>query len=195
MRFPILAATAAFALVACSQAEEAEPVETVEDVWVRLPAVEGRPAAAYFELNGGEAGDTLLAIDSERVETIELHETVMEDGAMRMRAIMSAEIPAGSTLSFEPGGMHGMLFGVDPEITPGTSLTLNFRFDSGRDVSVDAVTIAAGDEPPFGGHDSDADHSEHDHDGHDHDHSGHDHDSEDHSGHDHGSDDHSGHEH
>ncbi|MEM8697044.1 MAG: copper chaperone PCu(A)C [Pseudomonadota bacterium] len=168
--------------MACSTAEEAAPVETVENAWVRLPAVDGRPAAAYFDLNGGEAGDTLLAIDSERVENIELHETVMEDGAMRMRPIMSAEIPAGGTLSFEPGGMHGMLFGVDPEITPGTSLTLNFRFNGGRDVSVDAVTIAAGEEPPFGAEDNGEDHS------------GHDHGSEDHSGHEHGSEDHSGHD-
>ncbi|MEO1168359.1 MAG: copper chaperone PCu(A)C [Pseudomonadota bacterium] len=161
MRFPILAAAAAFALVACSQPEETGPVETVEDAWVRLPAVDGRPAAGYFMLNGGEAGDTLLAIDSERVATIELHETVMEDGAMRMRPIMSAEMPPGEAVSFEPGGRHAMLFGVDPEITPGTSLTLNFRFDSGRDVSVDAVTIAAGDEPPFGGAESDEDQSGH----------------------------------
>lgn len=161
MRFPILAATAAVALAACGQAEEAAPVETVEDAWVRLSAVDGRPAAAYFDLNGGEAGDTLLAIDSERVATIELHETVMEDGAMRMRPVMSVDIPAGETVSFEPGGMHGMLFGVDPEVTPGTSLTLNFRFDSGRDISIDAVTIAAGDEPPFGNLDAGEDHSAH----------------------------------
>ncbi|QLC23743.1 copper chaperone PCu(A)C [Parasphingopyxis algicola] len=151
MRFPFIAVLATTALVACSPAEEAGPVEMVENAWVRLPAVDGRPAAAYFVLNGGEGGDTLLAIDSERVATVELHETIMEDGAMRMRPIMSADVPPGEAIVFEPGGRHGMLFGVDPEITPGTPLTLNFRFDSGRDVSVDAVTIAAGDSPPFEG--------------------------------------------
>lgn len=149
MRFPITAAIASIALFACSPAEEAAPVETVENAWVRLPAVDGRPAAAYFTLNGGEAGDTLLAVDSERVATIELHETTMEDGAMRMRPIMSADVPAGETVAFEPGGRHAMLFGIDPEITPGTPVSLNFRFDSGRDVSVDAVTIAAGGDAPF----------------------------------------------
>lgn len=149
MRFPITAAIASIALFACSPAEETAPAETVEDAWVRLPAVDGRPAAAYFTLNGGEAGDTLLAVDSERVATIELHETAMEDGAMRMRPIMSADVPPGETVAFEPGGRHAMLFGIDPEITPGTSVSLNFRFDSGRDVTVDAVTIAAGGDAPF----------------------------------------------
>ena len=150
MRLPIVAALAPLALIACSTAEEAGPVETVENAWVRLPAVDGRPAAAYFTLNGGEAGDTLLAIDSERVANIELHETIMDGEAMRMRPIMSADMPPGEAVNFEPGGRHAMLFGIDPEITPGTTLSLNFRFDSGRDVTVEAETIAAGDEPPSG---------------------------------------------
>ena len=128
---------------------------------VRLPAVDGRPAAAYFTLNGGEAGDTLLAIDSQRVANIELHETIMEDGAMRMRPVMSVDMPAGEATEFVPGGKHAMLFGIDSEITPGTSLTLNFRFDSGRDVTVDAVTIAAGDSPPFGESEGGMDHDAH----------------------------------
>lgn len=159
MRLPIAAAIASIALSACSPAEEQAPVETVENAWVRLPAVDGRPAAAYFVLHGGEADDTLITVDSARVASIELHETTMEDGAMRMRPIMSADLPAGETLAFEPGGRHAMLFGIDPEITPGTSLTLNFRFDSDRDVSVEAVTIAAGDAPPF----SDGEEPQHDH--------------------------------
>ena len=149
MRLPITAAIASIALFACSQPEDQGPVETAENAWVRLPAVDGRPAAAYFVLHGGEEDDTLITVDSARVASIELHETTMEDGAMRMRPIMSVDLPAGETLAFEPGGRHAMLFGIDPEITPGTSLTLNFRFDSGRDVSVDAVTIAAGDSSPF----------------------------------------------
>lgn len=150
MRFPILAAVAFSAVIACGPAEEAGPMETVENAWVRLPAVDGRPAAAYFTLHGGEQGDTLLAIDSDRVATIELHETIMDGEAMRMQPIMSADVPAGDAVAFEPGGRHAMLFGIDPEITPGTSLSLNFRFDSGRDVSIEAMTIAAGDSPPFG---------------------------------------------
>lgn len=150
MRFLIAAAAATFFLSSCGPAAETRPTETVENAWVRLPAVDGRPAAAYFILHGGEAGDTLLAIDSERVATIELHETIMEGGAMRMRPIMSTDMPPEETVAFEPGGRHAMLFGIDPEITPGTSLSLNFRFDSGRDVSIIAVTISAGEEPPFG---------------------------------------------
>jgi len=152
MRFPIPAGFAAIALFAalsaCGSAAEETAPDPVENAWVRLPAVDGRPAAAYFTLHGGEAGDTLIAVDSERVATIKLHETMMEGGAMRMQPIMSVDVPAGETVAFEPGGRHAMLFGIDPEVTAGTNLTLHFRFDSGRDVSVEATAVGAGDDAP-----------------------------------------------
>lgn len=149
MRFPIAAFVIAFSLYACRPTTDSGSVDAVENAWVRLPAVDGRPAAAYFTLNGGSEGDTLIAIDSTRVATIELHETLMQNGAMRMRPIMAADMPPGETVMFEPGGRHAMLFGSDPEITPGTLVPLNFRFDSDRDLTINAISIAAGDSPPF----------------------------------------------
>ena len=150
MRFPILAALSAILLTGCGSPEEGPPRERIENAWVRLPAVDGRPAAAYFDLYGGEDGAVLIAMNSERVETIALHETVERDGVMRMEPLGTVEAQLGQTVHFEPGGRHAMLFGLDPEITPGTRLPLSFRFDNGRDVRVEAVTIGAGDEAPFG---------------------------------------------
>lgn len=153
---PVLVAAAIAGMSGCSSEPEA-PSEPVENVWVRLPAVDGRPAAAYFTLNGGETDDRLIAIDSPRVARIELHESVADGDRMQMRPLDSVDVAAGDVVTFEPGGMHGMLFSVSPEITPGTPLELNFRFDTGRDVIVEAQTIAAGEEmPSHGSGDSDA---------------------------------------
>ncbi|NNC71581.1 MAG: copper chaperone PCu(A)C [Sphingomonadaceae bacterium] len=149
MRLPMFAALLALLLSACGASEDAPSPGRVENVWVRLPAVDGRPAAAYFEISGGESGEVLIAIDSSRVENIELHETIDEDGVMRMAPIMTVEVPPGETIAFEPGGRHAMLFGISAEITPGTPLPLDFRFENGRDTRIEAVTIGAGDEAPF----------------------------------------------
>lgn len=149
MRAPIFALSL-LALAACGPKQQM-PREPVENAWVRLPAVEGRPAAAYFTINGGETGDTLIAIDSPSVATAELHETVTENGAMRMRPLDGVSVGPDEQVIFAPGGRHAMLFGTDANLEPGTPLTINFRFDSGRDISVDAITIAAGDNAPFGG--------------------------------------------
>lgn len=163
-RYSILATLLALLLSACGSSDEAPPPERIEEAWVRLPAVEGRPAAAYFRISGGEEGEVLLAVESPRVDNVELHETVNEDGVMRMRPVMSVSVPAGEVMAFEPGGHHAMLFGISPEITPGTSLPLDFRFENGRDMRVDAVTIGAGDEPPFGGGNDEADENDGEHD-------------------------------
>lgn len=151
MRRPLSALLPALPLLllaACS-GEAPAPADPVTEAWVRLPAVEGRPGAAYFALHGGEAGDTLITVESERADRVELHETGNDNGRMTMRPIESAEIPPGETVTFEPGGRHAMLFGIDPEIAPGDPLPLDFRFDSGRDMRVEAVTVGAGDASPF----------------------------------------------
>lgn len=136
-------------LVACGSEPAPEPVEPVEQAWIRLPAVEGRPGAAYLTLNGRAAGDVLVAVDSPEVATIELHESRMEDGGMTMRAVEAIEVPADGSVTLAPRGLHAMLFGLDPELRPGDTLPLNLRFDSGRDVQVEARIVGAGDPAPY----------------------------------------------
>lgn len=125
----------------------------VEQAWVRLAAVPGRPGAAYFTVRGGEEADRLLAVESRKVATLELHQGGMADGMMTMKPMTGADIPAKGETAFAPGGNHAMLFGVDPSVQPGGSLRLAFRFRSGTTLSTDAKVLAAGDaEPEHEGH-------------------------------------------
>ncbi|MFN3389486.1 MAG: copper chaperone PCu(A)C [Allosphingosinicella sp.] len=124
------------------------PSVAVDKAWVRLPAAEGQPAAAYFtlEARGGDAA--LTAIDSPAAQRIELHESVTEGGVVRMLPLDRVAVPAGETVAFEPGGKHAMLFGLGPEVTPGGTVVLNFSFEGAPAVSAQAeVRSVAG-----GGH-------------------------------------------
>lgn len=136
-------------LAACGSEPAPDPAEPVEDAWVRLPAVEGRPGAAYFTLNGGEAGDVLVAVDSPEVATVELHESRMDGRAMTMRPVASIEVPAGGSVTLAPRGLHAMLFGIAEGAEAGGTLPLNLRFDSGRDIQVAARVVGAGDASPY----------------------------------------------
>lgn len=137
-------------LGACEQAEQpTQPVERVSEAWVRLPAVEGRPGAAYFTLHGGEASDTLIAVESPVVATIELHESMSMDGRTTMTPLRAVDVPANGAAVFAPGSKHAMLFGIDAAVMPGATITLDFRFDSGRDVRIDALAVGAGDGSPY----------------------------------------------
>jgi copper(I)-binding protein len=146
MRRRLLAPLAIVMLAGCQPTATAELA--VQDAWVRLAAVPGRPGAAYFTLRGGDTADRLIAVESPKVATIELHQGGMEAGMMTMKPLSGADVPAGAETAFAPGGNHAMLFGVDPSIRPGSALPLAFRFRSGKTLAAEAKVLAAGDAAP-----------------------------------------------
>jgi periplasmic copper chaperone A len=129
-------------LAACG----AKPVEGVSDAQISLPAVAGRPGAAYFTLNGGEKDNRLLQISSPQIIRTELHESKMANGVMSMTAIEGGvAVPSGGTVKFEPGGKHAMLFDINPAVKAGGKIKLSFTYADGRVIEADAAVKAAGD--------------------------------------------------
>jgi copper(I)-binding protein len=129
-------------LVGCG----AKPVEGVSDVRISLPAVPGRPGAAYFTLKGGEKDNRLLQLSSPQIIRTELHESKMEGGVMSMTAIEGGvAVPSGGTVKFEPGGKHAMLFDINPSVKAGGKIKLSFTYADGRVIETDATVKAAGD--------------------------------------------------
>jgi copper(I)-binding protein len=145
---PIVAAL--LALSSCGPAEQAEGL-AVENAWVRLPAVQGRPGAAYFTIRGGREPARLTSIASPAAGRVELHESRMEGGMMRMAPLAEVAVAPGTQVAFEPGGRHAMLFDMRPGLNPGDKVTLTLTFASLPAVSVEADVRAAGDEG-HGGH-------------------------------------------
>ncbi len=139
---------AAFALVATLSGCAQEKQVFVDQGWVRLPAVPGRPAAAYFQLHGGLADATLIAVASPVAIRTELHETAADGPTMKMRGIDKVALPAGTTVPFAPGGKHVMLFDLNPGIKPGAGVPLRFTFADGLQIEYNAKAIAAGAAPP-----------------------------------------------
>ncbi|WP_221795299.1 copper chaperone PCu(A)C [Aquisediminimonas sediminicola] len=141
----LIAPVAALALTACSASPTAEG--PVTDAWVRLAAVEGNPAGGYFTLHGGATDNRLLDVTSPKVASIELHESRMQNGMMEMAHLdKGVVVPANATLSFAPGTMHAMMFGIAPEVKPGSKILLTFRFANGDPVNVEALVKAPGED-------------------------------------------------
>lgn len=121
----------------------------VTDAWVRLPAVEGRPAAAYFEFTAGRDAAVLTGITTPLATRAELHETIrQDDGAMSMAAIREVQVAPAETIRFEPSGKHVMLFGVTAGAAPGATAPLTLRFADGSTVQTEAKLVGAGDPAP-----------------------------------------------
>ncbi len=160
MRAVLFAPMFTILVTACGAQDPGQVIAKVEvsNVVVRLAGVEGRPAAAYFTLHGGEAPDRLVSISSPRVATIELHESSTENGIMTMRALTGVDLPSRGAVAFQPGGNHAMLFGIDPVVKPGTDLPLRFSFQGGSKVDVKAKTIGMADDMPMSDDETGHDH-------------------------------------
>lgn len=140
-RFASLVAISLLALTGCAATGTAAPTEsapagdsvTIEDGWVKS-ADEGMSAAFGTLVNDGTADVTVVSAESAASSMLELHETVEnESGEMVMREIEGGfVIPAGGSITLEPGADHLMLMDLTAPLVAGdtVSVTLTFSDDS-----------------------------------------------------------------
>lgn len=117
----LIAFSAALMLAACSGASsEAElepatigalaPSVLISDGYVMAP-LKGRDiAAGYFIAENQGAAISLVAASSP-MASIEIHTHTLVDGVMQMRKVDAVELPEETSVAFEPGGFHLMMFG------------------------------------------------------------------------------------
>lgn len=99
----------------------------------------GAAAGAGYMIitNNGEQTDRLIAVQSNFPKTM-IHKTEMVGDVMQMRHQMNGVlIPAGETITFEPGGLHVMFMGLESPMKPGEKNTARLVFE--RSGSVDVV--------------------------------------------------------
>ena len=96
----------------------------IHDAWVRAMPPGQTMTAAYMQLeNPGEQAVRVDGVEaSEGVAS--LHETRRRDGRVQMAAVEQLDVPAGRTVSLEPGGLHVMLTGLANTPAAGTAVTL-----------------------------------------------------------------------
>lgn len=137
----ILAATLLAAITGCG----GPATLSVDDAYVRLPAVAGRPGVAYFTIHGGPEATRLLSVTSPVVVRTELHESMSGGGMATMAPLRDVPVAASAELTFAPGGRHAMLFDINARVKPGKNIPLLFTFANNQRIEVDAPVIAAGD--------------------------------------------------
>jgi copper(I)-binding protein len=103
----------------------AAPTMDVIDGWVREAPPTSRVLAAYMRIINQTEGDlTVTGITSPDFDAADLHRTVVEDGVARMLPVPELTIPAGGSITLEPGGLHLMLFDPVRPLQQGDSVTL-----------------------------------------------------------------------
>ena len=112
------------ALGACSN--EHAPLVAV-DILIARPVPGVSMGAGYMTLRNPSGQSVRIDhIESPQLISVEMHESVHEDDVARMRALAELLIPAGQSVTFEPGGKHLMI--RHPQPSPET-ITLQFFDD------------------------------------------------------------------
>lgn len=128
-------------------APEGVPGMSVENARMVLNAVQGRPAAVYFDITyEGDRGLTIRRADVADAESAMMHDYGEYDGKVQMMEALPIGIKKGDKVSFEPGGKHVMAFNVSPDLQPGASTEVTLTVSGGDKFSFPAEVRAAGEE-------------------------------------------------
>jgi copper(I)-binding protein len=107
----------------------------VENAWSRA-APGGRTAAVYLTITDNGASDRLVSVSTPIAETAEIHESVAENGIMKMRPTGPLPVMPGKPLTLAPGHYHVMLMGLKRPTSEGDSFPLTLTFEHAPAVTV-----------------------------------------------------------
>ena len=138
----IRAAALAVLMVPPSWAPAHAKAHEVGELTVERPQLREAPAGApvaggyLLVTNAGEEDDRLLAASTPRAGEVQIHEMEMDGDVMRMREVEGGlTIPAGESVSLEPGGHHLML--MRPEaMAAGETHDVTLTFERAGEVTV-----------------------------------------------------------
>ena len=146
-----LAAAGALALAGCSSdsasttessAPATDAAVTVTDAWIPQPASD---TSAMFGMvsNSGSEAVSITGGSAPDVGMVQVHEFVKEGNKEVMQEVPGGlEIPAGGSVTLQPGGYHVMMMEVSADWQVGDEVPVTLEFTNNETVEVTAVVKA-----------------------------------------------------
>jgi periplasmic copper chaperone A len=111
---------------------------TISGAWARASTGGGRPSAAYVSIKNTGAADVLTGASTPVAEKVEIHQSKMENGVMRMNKVEPLALPKGGMVTMKPGGYHIMIMRLKQPIKMGETVTLTLHLKNAGDVIIHA---------------------------------------------------------
>ena len=103
--------------------------------------------ALYLTIENDTYHDiTFTHAESDVAERVEIHTHEHQQGVMKMRKLDSVTAVAQQTLSFQPGGLHLMLFGLKRPLKLGELIIVTLISESGARYDIEATAVKPGQE-------------------------------------------------
>ena len=100
---------------------------SIKDAWVR-PSHPGQDVGAAYMTSTSMQDITLVRVESDVSNSIEIHSMTMQNGVMKMRMLDNLPLIAGKPYKLEPGGFHFMLFDLKKTLAVGESVNFVLYF-------------------------------------------------------------------
>ena len=109
--------------------------------WVRGTVPAQKATGAFMQLSS-KAGVTLVGVASPAASVVELHEMVMDNNMMKMRALPRLDVQAGKLVELKPGSYHVMLIDLKKPLAKGEIVPITLKVE-GKDKKVELVEVKA----------------------------------------------------
>lgn len=125
-------------VVSASALADAAATVTVDKPFARKAMKAQRNSAAFMTLHNSGPAVAIVAAESPVADIVELHTHVHDNGVMRMRKIDKIDLPAGASVTLQPGGLHVMLLGLKKDLNEGDAVSVTLVFDDGSRKTIEA---------------------------------------------------------
>ena len=106
----------------------------ISNAWIKnLPPVMTMRAGYLSIHNPTDNVVTLVGVSSERFAKVEFHESIAEDGVMRMEMLHQLTIAPGATVELAPGGKHLMMMNPSEATKPGEIISIKLKLEDGSE--------------------------------------------------------------
>lgn len=117
-------------LLSFTSAVFADHIE-IDNAWLPEAAPVARVMAAYMDIeNHDKQTSYITSVTSPQFRKVEIHSMTHKNGMMHMEKQEKLALPAGETVSLQPGGYHMMLFNPVKWYQAGSKITLNITIDN-----------------------------------------------------------------
>ena len=112
----------------------------ITDAWIKnLPTVVPVRAGYMKISNKQNRTITILSLESNAFESIEIHQSIDQDGVTRMQAIASLSIRPGEMLELAPGGFHLMMMNPLEQLITGEKVAVTLHYQDHKTQTIDMV--------------------------------------------------------
>ena len=105
----------------------------IDEPWARATVPGQKATGVFMKLTATQAGQ-LVGVSSPVAGVAEVHEMKMDGNVMKMSAVPAIDLPAGKSVSLQPGGYHVMLMDLKGPLAKDTSVTITLKFKDSKGV-------------------------------------------------------------